>query len=57
VPEAKRAVNLARYFHVGRADGERYLETLAAATDSRDGVAVLDRYCRPITNRGNATPA
>ena len=25
---------------------------MAAATDNRDAIAVLDRHCRPITNRG-----
>ena len=55
-PMRKGVMNLPRYFQVGRAANERYLEALAAATDNRDGAAVLDRHCRPITNRGKRHP-
>ncbi|MGC8628408.1 MAG: hypothetical protein ACP5VR_12830, partial [Acidimicrobiales bacterium] len=55
-PMRKGVVNLPRYFQVGRAANERYLEALAAATEDRDGIAVLDRHCRPITNRGERHP-
>ncbi len=51
-PMRKGVVNLPRYYQVGRAANERYLEALSAATDDRDGIRVLDRHCRPITNRG-----
>ena len=52
----KGVANLARYYQVGRAANERYLEALSAATDHRDGIRGLDRHCRPITNRGRRHP-
>ena len=55
-PMQKGVANLPRYYQVGRAEGERYLEALSAATDYRDGVRVLERHCRPITNRGKRHP-
>ncbi|MHB1928704.1 MAG: hypothetical protein ACYCUG_04645 [Acidimicrobiales bacterium] len=47
---------LNRYFEVGRAANERYLEALAAATDNTDAMRVLDRHCRPMRNRGKSHP-
>ena len=55
-PMRKGIVNLHRYYQVGRAANERYLEALAAATDNTDAVRVLDRHCRPIRNRGKRHP-
>lgn len=55
-PMRKGVANLYRYYQVGRAANERYLEALAAAVDNRDAVRVLDRHCRPITNRGKRHP-
>jgi hypothetical protein len=55
-PMRKGVVNLPRYYQVGRAANERYLEALATATDNRDAIRVLDRHCRPITNRGKRHP-
>jgi hypothetical protein len=55
-PMRKGVANLARYFEVGRAANERYLDALAAAFDNRDGAAVLDRHTRPVTNRGRRHP-
>lgn len=40
-----------RCFQVGRGANARYLEALAQAGDQREGVAALDRHCRPIRNR------
>jgi hypothetical protein len=51
-PMRKGVANLPRYYQVGRAANERYLDALAAAPDHRDAIAVLDRHTRPITNRG-----
>lgn len=55
-PMRKGVANLARYYHVGRAANERYLEALAAAADNRQATAVLDRHTRPVTNRGRRHP-
>lgn len=51
-PMRKGVANLARYYQVGRAANERYLDALAAAPDNREALALLDRHSRPITNRG-----
>jgi hypothetical protein len=51
-PMRKGVANLWRYHQVGRGANQRYLDALAAATDHRPGIAVLDRHCQPITNRG-----
>lgn len=32
------------------------MEALAAASDNRDAIRVLDRHCRPICNRGKQHP-
>lgn len=55
-PMRKGVANLHRYFEVGRAANERYLEALAAAHDNTDAIRVLDRHCRPIRNRGKQHP-
>jgi hypothetical protein len=55
-PMRKGIANLSRYFAVGRAANERYLEALAAASDNRDAIRVLDRHCRPVRNRGRRHP-
>jgi hypothetical protein len=55
-PMRKGVANLHRYFEVGRAANERYLEALAAAHDNTDAIRVLDRHCRPIRNRGRQHP-
>jgi len=55
-PMRKGVANLHRYFEVGRAANERYLQALAAATDNTDAIRVLDRHCRPIRNRGRRHP-
>jgi hypothetical protein len=55
-PMRKGVANLYRYHQVGRAANERYLDALAAAGDNRDAIRVLDRHCRPITNRGKRHP-
>lgn len=44
--------DLYRFYQVGRASNERYLEALAAAPDHRQGVIASDRLCRPPRNRG-----
>jgi hypothetical protein len=51
-PMRKGVANLHRYYQVGRAANERYLDALAAAHDHRAGVAALERHTRPVTNRG-----
>jgi hypothetical protein len=51
-PMRKGVANLHRYYQVGQAANERYLDALAAAHDHRAGVAVLERHTRPVTNRG-----
>jgi hypothetical protein len=51
-PMRKGVANLPRYYQVGRAANERYLDALAAAPDNRGAIALLDRHTRPITNRG-----
>jgi hypothetical protein len=51
-PMRKGVANLPRYFQVGSAANERYLEALAAAHDNREGVTALEALCRPRTNRG-----
>ena len=55
-PMRKGVANLARYYQVGRAANERYLDALAAAHSNRHGTAVLDRHTRPIVNRGKRHP-
>jgi len=55
-PMRKGVANLARYFEVGRAANERYLEALVAATDNTDAIRVLDRHCRLVSNRGRKHP-
>ena len=55
-PMRKGVANLHRYYEVGRAANDRYLEALAAATDNTDAMRVLDRHCRPIRNRGKSHP-
>jgi hypothetical protein len=55
-PMRKGVANLPRYFQVGRAANERYLEALAAASDNCHGSAVLDRHTRPVKNRGRRHP-
>ena len=55
-PMRKGVANLGRYFEVGRAANERYLEALAAATDNTDAIRVLDRHCRPVRSRGKQHP-
>ena len=50
-PMRKGVANLHRYFEIGRAANERYLQALAAATDNTDAIRVLDRHCRPMRNR------
>ncbi|MHB1554665.1 MAG: hypothetical protein ACYCSX_11960 [Acidimicrobiales bacterium] len=55
-PMRKGVANLPRYFQVGRAANERYLDALAAAPSNRHGTAVLDRHTRPIKNRGKRHP-
>ena len=55
-PMRKGVANLHRYYQVGRAANERYLDALAAATDNTDAIRVLDRHCRPIRNRGRRHP-
>jgi len=51
-PMRKGVANLGRYYQVGRQANERYLDALAAAHDTRAGIAELDRHSRPVTNRG-----
>jgi hypothetical protein len=55
-PMRKGVANLHRYYQVGRAANERYLDALAAAPSNRHGSAVLDRHTRPIRNRGKRHP-
>jgi hypothetical protein len=55
-PMRKGIANLHRYYQVGAAANERYLDALAAASETRHGIAVLDRHTRPITNRGRRHP-
>ena len=55
-PMRKGVANLARYFEVGRAANERYLDALGAASDNRDGSAILDRHRWPVTNNGRRHP-
>jgi hypothetical protein len=52
----KGVANLPRYYQVGRAANERYLDALAGAFDNRHGTAVLDRHTRPVRNRGRRHP-
>ncbi len=51
-PMKKGVADLYRFYQVGRASDERYLEALAAASDNRQGVAALHRLCRPRRNHG-----
>jgi hypothetical protein len=51
-PMRNGVANLRRYFEVGRAANDRYLEVLAGATENRDALRVLDRHCWPIKNQG-----
>jgi len=51
-PMKKGVADLYRFYQVGRASNQRYLEGLAAAPDHRPGVIALDRLCRPRRNRG-----
>jgi hypothetical protein len=55
-PMRKGVANLHRYYQVARAANERYLEALAAACETRHGIAVLDRHSRPISKRGRRHP-
>jgi hypothetical protein len=55
-PMRKGVANLPRYFQVGRAANERYLDALTTAFENRHGTAVLDRHTRPIKNRGRHVP-
>jgi hypothetical protein len=48
----KGVADLYRFYQVGRASNQRYLEGLAAAHDHRQGVIALERLCRPRRNRG-----
>jgi hypothetical protein len=52
----KTVADLYRFYQVGRASNERYLEALAAAPDHRQGVIALDRLCRLRRNRGRHHP-
>ena len=56
-PMRKGVANLHRYYEVGRAANERYLEALAAAVDNTDAMRVLDRHCRPSATAESNTPA
>lgn len=51
-PMKKGVADLYRFYQVGRASDERYLEALAAARDNRQGVTALHRLCRPRRNDG-----
>jgi len=51
-PMRKGVANLPRYLQVGSGANERYLEALATAGDNREGIAALNRLCRPRRNRG-----
>lgn len=51
-PMRKGVADLYRFYQVGRASDERYLEALAAAPDNRDGIVALDRLCHPRRNQG-----
>jgi hypothetical protein len=55
-PMKKGVADLYRFYQVGRASNERYLEALAAAPDHRHGVIALDRLCRPRRNHGRQHP-
>jgi hypothetical protein len=55
-PMNKGVANLGRYYQVGRAANERYLDALGAAPDHRQGVTALERICRPRTNQGRRHP-
>jgi hypothetical protein len=55
-PLRKGVGDLRRFYQVGRAANERYLEALAAAHDNRHGIAVLDRHSRPIQRQGRRHP-
>jgi hypothetical protein len=52
----KSVTDLARFYQLGRQANERYLDALAAATDNRAGIAVLERHTQPIHNRGRQHP-
>jgi hypothetical protein len=51
-PMRKGVADLYRFYQVGRACNERYLQALASAPDHRDGIVALERLCRPRTNHG-----
>jgi hypothetical protein len=51
-PMRKGVADLWRYHQVGLQANHRYLDALAAAPDHRDGIAILHRHTRPLTNRG-----
>lgn len=52
----RKGVNLPRYSQVGRPTNGRYLEAVAAVTDTKDASRFLDRHCRPITNQRERHP-
>jgi hypothetical protein len=55
-PMRKSVADLYRFYQVGRASNERYLEALAAAPNNRPGVVALERLCRPRRNYGRRHP-
>lgn len=56
VPMRKGVANLRRCFEVGRAANGRYLDALGTAGDNREGIAALDRLCKPRRNGGKRHP-
>ena len=55
-PMRKTVADLYRFYQVGRASDERYLEALATAPNNRQGVLALERLCRPRRNQGRRYP-
>jgi hypothetical protein len=55
-PMRKGVADFYRFYQVGRASNERYLDALAAAPDHHDGVVALDRLCHPRRNNGRRYP-
>ncbi len=56
-PVRKTVADLYRFYQVGRASNQRYLDALAAAGDYRQGVIALDRLAVPAATGNDNTPA
>jgi hypothetical protein len=52
----KGVSNLPRYFEVGAAANDRYLDALAGVARKRDAVRQLDALCKPHIQQGRRVP-